>query len=539
MSDATALGDAAPTWSTVAAGYDVTPPKAKYAIINQERLFIANDPSGVDNGKSTVYYTPALKQDYFYWATDYELVRPDDGDEITFLKNLLGTLTVGKTRTISKIYTEGAVSGWSVSDPFSFIGCTSPGSAVNGISGILYAGRYGIYNFGGQSSELVSDSVTDRIRDILETNQDEIVGAYHDNSYYMAYTSSQGGAANNDHVMVLDITRNAYVEDTEHIDSFATFDAGDDAGILYSGSSEIDGSVYAAGASYSKVTYRYKSQIDTGTSTNTHTGGEETTPTITLGNNGTWAGLGAGQWNASGSWTWLLHSQTGDWTSPVIQVNASSFDKLAWNESLSISGDVTFQIRSGDTLGEISAATWSSAVTDPSGSDISGVTAKKYVQIKANLSTSSWSETPTLYVENSYMIKMMYKKSGDAVEPAYLSLWTGGKNNLGIENPKQIKEIQVFYEGTAGTLNVAYASEDGVARSFNIDLSKSPATSAKDAYFGTVSDKVFVYIPDFQDQPVGRNWQFTVSDTGTEQWKIKRIVVRVSPLPYNTFQGEI
>jgi hypothetical protein len=137
------------------------------------------------------------------------------------------------------------------------------------------------------------------------------------------------------------------------------------------------------------------------------------------------------------------------------------------------------------------------------------------------------------------MIKMMYKKSGDAVEPAYLSLWTGGKNNLGIENPKQIKEIQVFYEGTAGTLNVAYASEDGVARSFNIDLSKSPATSAKDAYFGTVSDKVFVYIPDFQDQPVGRNWQFTVSDTGTEQWKIKRIVVRVSPLPYNTFQGEI
>jgi hypothetical protein len=540
MTDATLLGDSAPTWATVSGADDieVTPPKSKFSVINQDRLFTANDPSGIESGKSTVYWSDILNPDYFVTAADYDLIRPDDGDEITFIKNLSGILTIGKTRTISKFYTEGASTGWSISDPFSFTGNVAPWSAVNGITGILYLGRYGIYSFNGQNSELVSDVVTDKIRDILETNQDEVVGIYHDNSYYLAYTSSESGSANNDHVLVFDITRNAYVEDTSHIDSFANYDSGDDYGVLYSGSSEVDGSIYAHGESFNALTYRYESQLVDGTLYSVNVGGEENNPNITLGSAATWASE-SGTWADAGSTTWLLDDLTGEWWSPVVQINAQSLDKLFWNESLGNYGNVTFAIRTGATPGAVTAAAWSSEFTDPTGSDVSGITGNVYIQIRASLTSSVYTETPTVYLENSYVIKMSYRKSGTGAEPAFLSVWAGGRTDFGTDAPKRIKDIQVFYAGTEGTLTSYYTDDNGVTRSFDIDLSVKPSDSATDAYFGTDNNKVFVYVPAFNDQPVVRDVVFKFSDIGTEQWKIKRMVARIETLPYTVRQGAI
>jgi hypothetical protein len=523
MTDDTADNNAAPTLATVAAGYDVTPPKARYATINRERLFIANDPSGVEAGKSTVYYSPVLKPDYFYYHTDYDVIRADDGDEITFMKNLLGILTIGKTRTISKFYTSGDADTWTISDPFSFIGCVAPFSAVNGVSGIIYLGRYGIYNFNGQSSELISDVVTDRIRDILETSQSEAVGAYHDNGYYLAYTSAESGSAVNDRALLFNLTRDAYIEDTVKVDSFAAFDSGDDAGTLYSGSSDVDGTIYAHSESFSKLTYRYLDQMVDGTLYRAMTSGEQDSPVVSLGDNTTWADLGSGTWADSGDRTWLMHYQTGTWTSPIVQINAESLDKLFWNEALGTSGNITFAVRTGATTGAVSAASWSSEVTTPSGSDISAITASSYVQIRATLTTTSWTESPALFVNNSYMIKMSYKKSGTDIEPSYLSFWQTGLTNMGTEHAKQIKEFQIYYAGDEGTLVVTYISDDGTERSFNIDLSVSPSASTTD----------------FSDQPIGRHWRFKVSDNGTEEWKVQRIVARVNQLPYTIRQGDL
>jgi hypothetical protein len=539
MTDDTADDNATPVWSTVAEGYDVTPPKAKFATINRERLFIANDPSGVEAGKSTVYYSPVLKPDYFYYHTDYDVIRADDGDEITFMKNLLGILTIGKTRTISKFYTSGDADTWTISDPFSFTGCVAPFSAVNGVSGIIYLGRYGIYIFNGQASELASDVVTDRIRDILETSQSEAVGAYHDNAYYLAYTSAESGSAINDRVLLFNLTRDAYVEDTIKVDSFAAFDSGDDAGTLYSGSSDSDGAVYAHSDSFSKLTYRYNSQIIDGTLYRVHNSGEEESPLISLGDNTTWEDLGAGTWADSGDWTWLMRYQTGTWTSPIVQINAASLDKLFWNEALGTAGNITFAVRTGATTGAVSAAAWSDEVTTPSGSDISATTANVYVQLRATLTTTAWTESPALFVSNSYMIKMSYKKSGTDIEPSYLSFWQTGLTNMGTEHAKQIKEFQIYYAGDEGTLTVTYISDDGTERSFDIDLSVSPSASASDAYFGTDENKVFSYVPDFTDQPIGRHWRFKVSDNGTEEWKVQRIVARVAQLPYTIRQGDL
>lgn len=538
MTDATWSSDAAPTWATVSAGAEVTPPKGKLAAINKERLFIANDPSGVESGKSTIYYSPVLKPDYFYTATDYDIIRADDGDEITFILNLLGTLTVGKTRTISKYYTAGDTADWSISDPFSFIGCVAPFSAVNGISGIIYLGRYGIYNFNGQSSELISDVVSDRVRDILETSQEDAVGAYHDNSYYLAYTSAESGASSNDKVLLFNLTRDSYVEDLMSIDSFAAFDSGDDAGVLYSGSSEVDGSIYAHSDAFSKLSYRYLSQIQGGTQDSVYVGGTEQSPVITLGDNDTWADE-TDTWADLTNETWLMASQTGYWYSPIVQINASELDKLYWNESLGASGNVTFAVRTGASSAAVSAASWSSELSLPSGSDISGVTANSYIQLRATLTTTSWSQTPILFVSDSFMIKVTYKKSGSASEPAYLSFLKGGYVNMGTENPKRIKEVQVYYSGDSGTLGFYYTDDDGLERSFDIDLSVSPSDSTSDSYFGTDDNKIFVHIPSFEDQPVSRNWQFMFSEVGTEEWKVKRAVVRVERLPYVTFQGDL
>lgn len=539
MSDATADDNAAPTWATVAGGYDVTPPKARFAAINNERLFIANDPSGVMAGKSTVYYSPVLRPNYFYYHTDYDLIRADDGDEITFIKNHSGILTIGKTRSISRFYTSGDSNNWTISNPFSFIGCVAPYSAVNGVSGIIYLGGYGIYNFNGQSSELISDVVTDRVRDMLETSQENAVGVYHDNSYYLAYTSASSGSAVNDKVLVFDLTRDAYVEDSMKVNSFAALDSGDDAGTLFSGSSDIDGTIYAHSGSYSKLAYRYLSQIVDGTIYRTLTSGEEPSPLITLGDNTHWEDLGAGAWEDSGSWTWSMRYLAGTWTSPVVQINAAELDKLFWNESLGASGNVTFAVRTGATEAACLSASWSSEVSTPSGSDISTVDTGNFVQIRASLSTTSWTESPALFMSDSYMIRMTYKKSGTDKEPAFLSLWSTGKTTMGVENPKRIKEFQIYYAGTEGILTITYTTDNGTTGSFNIDLSVSPSASKNDAYFGTEDNKIFQFVPEFTSQPVGRQWQFTVSETGTVQWKVKRIVARVGQEPYTIRRGDL
>jgi hypothetical protein len=137
------------------------------------------------------------------------------------------------------------------------------------------------------------------------------------------------------------------------------------------------------------------------------------------------------------------------------------------------------------------------------------------------------------------MIKLSYKKSGTNAEPSFLSFWQTGLTNMGSESAKQIKEFQVYYTGTSGTLTIAFVSDNGTERSFNIDLSISPTESTTDAYFGTDENKVFVYIPDFSDQLISRFWRFKVSENGTEEWKVQRIVARVTPLPYTTRQGDL
>lgn len=537
IADATIAADAAPTWATVSAGTNATPPYGKYSLIHKDRLFIANDPSGTESGKSTIYWSDALNPDYFKTSTDYELIRPDDGDQITTIKTVLTSLVIGKENSWNKLYTDSSSpASWTVSPPWSTIGCIAPYSVANTTAGIVFLGRHGLYSFNGQSAELLSDSVTDAIRDILDTNNNEVAGVFNDNQYLMSYTSSESGSGFNDRVLVLDLTRNAYTIDTKNIDSWAVFDSGTDYGTLYSGSSSTDGKVYSHSGTFNDLVYRYKSQFNEVTPDSLYIGGSQDDPYLRLGWDKTWTTV-TGAWNGQGSKTWLVKSLTGTWTSPAIQISANTLDKIFWNEDLGSYGDVTFAIKTASSSAGLSGASWSSEFSNPSGSDISGVTANTWIQIRATLSSSVYTESPELYLADSFVFHLTYQQEGLSGETSILSLWQSGFSDFGAgENPKRIKEIQVFYEGTSGTLNLAYENDQGSSFDFDVDLSVLPSSSSTDAYYGNSTEKIFTHFPRIDDSPIGRKWKITASESGTTEWKINRIVIRYDNNSYVTFK---
>lgn len=537
VTDITLAADAAPTWATVSAGINVSPPYAKISLIHKERLFMANDPSGTISGKSTVYWSDTLNPDYFNTATDYELIRPDDGDQITVMKNNYGILTIGKETSWSKFYTDATSTvNWTVSAPFNTDGCIAPFSAVNSSEGIIYLSRSGLRTYSGQSAPIISDVVTDHIKDILETNLDDVASAYQDNQYLMAYTSKATGSAYNDRVLVLDIVRNAYAEDTKNIDSFSVFDSGTDFGTLYSGSSSTDGKVFAHSGAFDDLIYRYKSQLDAGTASAVYIGGTQDEPYLSLGWNDTWTTV-TGTWASQGSATWQAKSNSGTWTSPAIEIDATALDKIFWNEELGSAGNVTFAIKLASSEGGLPGASWSSEYSDPSGSDISGVTANTWCQIRATLTTSDYTVTPYVVLEDNFLFHMTYQRVATTGETSILSVWKGGFTDLGSgERPNRIKEIQVFYEGTAGTLNISFENDAGTAYGFDVNLATLPDASSTDQYYGNSTEKVYVYIPSATDQMSGRKWRVTMTENGTTPWKVNRIVGRFDTNAYVTFK---
>lgn len=290
VSDALLSTDRSPTWNTVSSGTQVSPPIARSLEICSERLFFGyikliadSSPYSTSvNYFSSIYWSDDGNPDYVY-PTDFTEVRPDDGDSITFLKTFLGILTIGKTNSISKFYTEGSsTSDWSLSNPFSFIGCPAPYTATVTPLGIFYLGRNGLYRFTGQSTEVVSDVVTATIKDIAQSNIEDCVGYFWNNEYQLSYASFSGASAINNRVLIYDTIRNAYVVDIKDVDSFASFSSGSDNGTLYTGSSENDGIVAANSPTLSTLIKKYKSELDAGTVSQTSVTGTESAPILSM-----------------------------------------------------------------------------------------------------------------------------------------------------------------------------------------------------------------------------------------------------------------
>jgi hypothetical protein len=286
--------------------------------------------------------------------------------------------------------------------------------------------------------------------------------------------------------------------------------------------------------------YRYKSQFDSGTEDDVVVKGDEEDPALEIGwgvsiDSVSLAGQTINGYTATA--TIDRKDLSGTWTSPAIQINAQTLDKVYWNENLGSFGNVTWAIKTASTEGGLSGASWSSEFSDPSGSDISGETANAWIQLRATLSTTDIEFTPELFLENSFVMHMTYQKEGSLGESSILSLWQSGFSDLGGgENPKRVKEVQVYYTGTAGTLTFTFEDDQGNEYSFDVDLSIDPSISSEDQYFGNGTEKIYSHIPSALDQPVGRKWRFKVSENGTVGWSVSRVVVRFDQNSYVTFQ---
>lgn len=531
MSDATASsgGGATPLWSTVSAGLNVSVPKGRYCLIYQELLWIGGDP----NNGSYLYYSQTLNADWFD-LIGFEQIRPDDGDVITFIADYLGILTIGKTNTISKLYTNNASpANWTISDPFSFIGCPAPYSVAVTPLGIFYLGRDGIYQFTGQTSQLISDVVTDKIRDINQTNILDAAGVFFHNEYHLAYTSSASGSATNNQVLVLDSVRDAYELDTESVSSWALLQSGTDFGALESGSS-VDGKIYMHNAVPNILTQATLSQLQAGTVSFVDVLGTQFMPTMSLGWGATWASIPTLTWSAFNvNSTWTIQSQTGTWTSPPIQINASAYNKLFWNPTLPAASTITFAVKSASTSGGLPGASYSSEFSNPAGSDLSALTANVWIQIRATFKTTDWVSSPSLQSADNYVIQLSFQPLGTNKEPSYLTIYNSGFNNWQHPGlPKRIRSIDVYYTGTLGTINVGFVNSNGdISFSFPIDMSIAPPyPTVKPWIKGSQNGiKIFHYEPPYNSatnsSPVGQDWQLAINETSTNQWTINRILV--------------
>ena len=329
-----------------------TPPKGRFLIVQNNRLFFANDPS---TSPSRLWLSDDASHDIFNSSADtpYFDIRQNDGDTITFLKGVLGILTVGKNNTIQKVYIDGAdpAADWSISDPISYIGCQAPYSAVNTPIGIFYLAREGIYRFNGQYSELISDAVTPEIKDISDTDFENAWGVYHQNIYYLSYASKAAPVGYNNRVLFLDVISNAYGIDLLNINAFTVFNSGDDWGILYAGASD-SGKVYAYSDETNEVIHKRFSDFvglwDDMRYIPAAVGGDSESPILEIARTETINDLTGTINNLIGT----IDRQDGQgyYVSQPIALSAQSYDKLYWNETIPLAGgDVTFKLRTSPT----------------------------------------------------------------------------------------------------------------------------------------------------------------------------------------------
>jgi len=498
------------------------PPKGLLSLVYQNRLWIANNPTY----PSRIWYSESGSHEMFL-PNAYFDIRVNDGDQITMLSNFLGVLTVGKNNSIQKIRTPtitGAPSAdWTITDPFTNVGCVSMYSYQQTPMGIIYLGSNGIYNFDGNYSSLLSDTVTPTIKDISNYNYANIWSGFYQNQYYMAYTSAASGATANNRVLIYDLLSKAYSIDTSNIGIFSTLRGGNDIEILYAGD-VANGNIYSYTSGAHDIIN--KTQADfSGSFTNAWYlpfagGGDSQNALLQIARLATIDALVGTIDSLTG--TIERNTLTGSYISPPYTVGASSLNNIYWNETLPTAGSaVTMAIRTAptvDSLGNASWSAWSSEYSNPSGSNISAVSANNVVQYRISMTTDTYASTPTVYSNNIYAVDLSYstiQANGETTIPVE---WTSGWLDLGAPAYKKgLQKIYIQYEsGGTGNMTVKLNNYTGRSSTFNVDLQANPSEFIE--YF---TNGMFI----------GELFNIDIIENSLNPLKIKRILITYNIQP--------
>lgn len=500
------LGATYPTGDEV-----ITPPKGRFSIVHNGRLWIANNPTY----PSRIYYSDLDSYEIFY-DDAYFNIRPSDGDGITFLANVLGLLTVGKNNSIQKIYNDDDdPDKWIISDSFTPIGSPAPYSVINTQYGLMYLGKNGIYLFNGQYSELLSDNVGLEIKDISPFNFSSVWSAFYKNVYYMAYTSSQSGSFVNDRILEYDSIGKSFNIDTVKVNALCVFNSGSDVEALYAGASD-SGKVYAYSDSANEIVHNKHSNF-AGTWDDMRyipidAGGDENSPVLEI------------------AWTESLNDMVGSinsvvgiidrpdtdgvYTSQHLSFSGNKFDKLYWNEYIPIvGGNVDFYLRTGADVAACNAAAWQGPFSSPTGSDISAVKADSVFQYKINMSTDNIEYSPNIYMSDNYVVRLTYSRAKTTTETSIDFKWVSGWMNIKPGYKVTLRKIYVYYDWDAnydGTLNITWENDEGDTDVFPINLKTYPK-------------KYFEYFTG--GGLTGETFRYTISETSVHPLKIKSMFV--------------
>ena len=481
LTDTTADADLGATLST---DLDEAPPKGKLSIIHGDRLFVANNPTN----PSRLYYSDIGNHDYFP-IDNYEDIRNNDGNEITLMEVFQGILYIGKNNSMQAYYTNPDDVSYYAGDPFNFKGCQAVHSAATSVHGIIYLAMDGLYLFNGQYSKLLSDLIEPTIMDISENQFEDVWGIVHGNKYYLTYASEATGSQTNNRVLVYEIPSRTFSIDIMDINCFCLFNAGTDNDVLYLGSS-LTGAIYSASEPAHEIIFKRHGDFDGGTWDDARyiptgvPGGDKNSPIIEIARIETIDNLSGTIDNLSGI---IDREDTGGtFISNSIQTNMNSFDKLYWNEIIPASGgDTTIAIR---TDADDSAwGAWSSEYTDPTGSDISALTAREYLQFRITLTATNINYSPNVYLNKNCVVRITYNTEGSVSESGIPARWRSGWNSL--EAPareKTLRTIRVYHEGESGDLNITFENYNGETDLFEIDLAEN-----KSYYETTFSDGGF------------------------------------------------
>ena len=167
---------------------------------------------------------------------------------------------------------------------------------------------------------------------------------------------------------------------------------------------------------------------------------------------------------------------SGTWTSPSMEINANSFKKMYWNETiLAGTTNVVISTRSGADQATCEAADWhATTLSEPNGSDVAS-TAAEWFQYKIDLTADDTrTSNPMMYFSNGHLLKFDYRQQGSDVDDAVEFRYKIGLRNFDLPMVDKIyKKLIMRHDGTKGSYLVKWETEHSSGE-FTIDLTSYP-----------------------------------------------------------------
>lgn len=533
--------------TTITAPTDYGAPASyKYGCLHKFRLFLARNSSNL----SRVIYSDVrsgIAYPDVFPANNYFDVLKDNGEEITFIgQDNFGQLIIMKPSAVLKIDTDmDDPVGWSGFDRiFSINGCVAAYSVAKTDVGLIYLSRYGemkkmLMLWDGMVAKPIFEELEPVLSAILDTRLTDCVGHYANGAYYLAYNDISTGEIYNNRVLIIDLKTGSWTIDKKNVDCFASWNAGTDWGELYSGSADTSGFLHREDTTLEDLQIKLKSQLDLGTFSQCQSGGSEESPTLTLIQAQLTDDIGATTVSAaSGVVSTYEDLDTNEtvapssiYTSPVLEVSAKNLLNLYWSEVIGTGGYVRFWVRTGDTTTACQAASWSGPYSTAAGSDISAVTAAKYIQYKVKLYVENTANAAGTYLQlaSGYMVKITFGYGTlieTAIEMIYSSNWLDFSwiNPVFKRSRKRMRSVKIEFDrtDTTGTWQFGYyldGSSTRTDKTFNFSTDASRGYSIYHFPFTTFCNRI----------------KYRLYNNDDDDFKIKKVIFNFSVEPFLSY----